>query len=330
MKRRAIYYPYSKDVQDTEDVFIQESTTAGQGVFAKRNIAKNFNFGRYGGKFALITKPPTTGTYYGLEVWLDDGRQGYIDGLGGYGEVIHFSALINHSFNPNVKFGNNGDITAVKNIKLNDEIFLNYGLKYWQTALPELMTYPRCYIIALLTHNPTKKQQHLILKLHNEINILKMWQRLQNEISRMVEQRLFLTEDQRKSQKIEARDFLKNDGKQQHICKARKAVKKIIPIEKTLKMQALFANSLKHRDIDLFVVPFSLFTKKLISRFTMKNKWIYTSRLLKLDAQVDEKLDSFFLNDVSSFLEVQSILPPKCMIASKSSLCSWKLFYWSQ
>lgn len=121
---------------------------AGLGLFADENIQTGDHLGWYYGRpFSTF---PDNGSHYILQVerrpcwvseqeWSSRMRGGiFIDGQPGAGEFsdefhqyYNFGRL-NHDVHANVKFLQNGRVTALKPIKKGQELFVHYGSDFFE------------------------------------------------------------------------------------------------------------------------------------------------------------------------------------------------------
>lgn len=105
---------------------------AGRGVFTKAFLPKGTFLGYYRGKIVNLDKIKNTD--YVLTI--DDGTA--ICGK----HSNHFSAMINcptaTQYSPNVMFTTEGQLNTIRDIKANEELYVDYGRGYW-TARPDLL-----------------------------------------------------------------------------------------------------------------------------------------------------------------------------------------------
>lgn len=113
---------------------IRQSTIpdAGRGVFTKGFIPKDSFIGYYRGKIVNLDKVKDTD--YVLS--LDDGTAICAKNSN------HFAGMINcptaTQYSPNIIFTTDGRLNTIRDIKANEELYVDYGKGYW-TARPDLL-----------------------------------------------------------------------------------------------------------------------------------------------------------------------------------------------
>lgn len=127
-------YPYERDLE------IRTSTipNAGQGVFAKQAFKKDQVIGRYAGRAISreqMMKLPKEDMNKIISINTASGGEKLIDGK----HLKHYSAFFNHKWkvkgNPmgaaNLTVFNEGIFTCLRAIQKGEELFFDYGPKYW-------------------------------------------------------------------------------------------------------------------------------------------------------------------------------------------------------
>ncbi len=130
-------YPYVKELA-LYLKFIND--TCGFGVFAEENIGSQWNIGEYTGDVVTLQevlkmKSLNERTYNEYLMVLNEPSQTYVDAR----NAGNFTRFINHSFKPNVVcsgcyyLGHHiAVIRAIKDIKKDEQLFIDYGDAYWQ------------------------------------------------------------------------------------------------------------------------------------------------------------------------------------------------------
>jgi hypothetical protein len=175
-----------------EIVEIRKSAVGGNGVFMLENIGRHHVFGRYCWN-VLCTKPQPekdSVSFYALQC----ARGTYtieVDGMDSRGKVSHWTAMINHSFKPNVQFCLNGDMQSKRRIMAGEELFVDYGFEYWIGCLPEMKDYSERHYLALLTadHQRSKTQKACVASLSKRIDVPAMFARLDAKIAKEASRR---------------------------------------------------------------------------------------------------------------------------------------------
>jgi hypothetical protein len=176
---------------------VKPSPISGRGVFAKTNIARDTNFGRYCPSSNIIV-PPETGTYYGLQItYPGTDEEVFIDGLDHYGDIVHWTALMNHSFSPNIRFQRDVTVCALRDIKVGEELVVDYGVMYWQKTLPILQPFREEWIRSLLTHEPKPEQIVMANSIRKSVDVAKICNELGLKIQNEVVRRKSFTEEDR-------------------------------------------------------------------------------------------------------------------------------------
>lgn len=171
-------------------VEVKKSTIAGRGIFACVNIEAGYDLGRYC-PHTPFTKPPWTGSEYGLEVHVN-GKIAFLDGMGEHGDIVHWTALVNHSCFPNITFSSNGSMIVLRAIQQGEELTINYGMKYWKCVFPKITD--ENSIMVLVTQRLTDEETLLKNQLYKKYNITKMWHCLSDNITLEIQRRKALTE----------------------------------------------------------------------------------------------------------------------------------------
>ena len=146
---------YTKDIDSIDtnqeryspSMYIGLSKISGLGLFAHESIEKNTHCGWYYGK--IYIEHPENDSQYILQVerkpcwvsekcWNNRIKGLFIDSKPGeiYSDPFHHTtkfSRLNHSDKPNVKFLQNGRIVAIKNIKKNEELLVNYGNEFFNS-----------------------------------------------------------------------------------------------------------------------------------------------------------------------------------------------------
>lgn len=131
-------YKYAKDIK------IQQSSipNAGKGVFTLKSHKRGTIIGKYVGRLiprADLAKMTPQQINKIISFVDGTGREHLIDGQG----CNHFSSFINHKWrraqNPlgaaNIATDNTGQLIALRDIAEGEELFMDYGVKYWAFQL---------------------------------------------------------------------------------------------------------------------------------------------------------------------------------------------------
>ena len=105
---------------------------SGRGVFTKDFIPKGTFLGYYRGKIVDMDKIKDADYVLTIN-----------DGTSSCGRNSnHFSAIINcptaTPYSPNVEFSHDGKLNTIRDIRANEELYVDYGRNYW-TGRPELL-----------------------------------------------------------------------------------------------------------------------------------------------------------------------------------------------
>ncbi len=101
-------------------VTIKKSTIHGKGVFARQCISEGMKIGRFEGKL--------TGRDDKHVLWLTDDHD-ELYGIKGKNQLRY----LNHSLVPNAEFTDSGELYAILNIDVNEEITIHYGEEWVDT-----------------------------------------------------------------------------------------------------------------------------------------------------------------------------------------------------
>lgn len=120
----------------------------------------------------------------------------FVDGMDQFGNVVHWTALINHSFAENVQVCHDGTLVVLRKINSGEELFINYGMAYWKSALPELDGFPEDEIKQFLTPNPMKKDKSvwetarmklgMRLRSHRKMTVEQLWVNLADRTNKLI------------------------------------------------------------------------------------------------------------------------------------------------
>jgi hypothetical protein len=348
----ASYPRYFKTNEDAR-VQVGPSKIATRGVLARKPIERGHDFGRYCPQSSPI-EPSKTGTYYGLEIYVSEtGKKYMVDGMCPYGTVEHWTALINHSFRPNLEFGDDGHVCALRDISVGEELFVDYGIKYWRAAFPELAVFKNGSLYALLTHERTPEEQGLADEVRSHIDVSSLFKRLEQEIAAEVLKRQMQIELQRELKFVHHRQYyhLVSSGKKRKVFSKRewntlssasRTHIEVVPDADHGLKTFMFSSAVPcgYRKVGLFAIPISWLSKNaLAAARIIPNTWF--SCCLKFFhpqnpdfIKLVDKLEAHLIANKPdqrscSVVELTSQLSRENLIVCKSARDEqWFFFYW--
>ena len=120
-------------VRSSLEPVIAPSTIHCSGVFASRRYETGELIGMYAPDCVAARFDPGAG-FQDYAIRLKDNM--LITGFRPDGKLSkHYSVYINHSFNPNVLFGDNRTIEVLEPIEVGEEMLVNYGYAFWRSKL---------------------------------------------------------------------------------------------------------------------------------------------------------------------------------------------------
>lgn len=115
------------------------SHISSDGVFAVSLLIDGECLGRFAeGIEAFHLNPEVKDVFHYGMTFAHDKK--FVDGLDDFGNVCHWTAKINHSFEPNVLVDSHGMLFVIREIKPGQEVLINYGLNYWKSCIPIFKT----------------------------------------------------------------------------------------------------------------------------------------------------------------------------------------------